>query len=285
MIILLEESRRMDKSILISDLKKIFKGKVALQNINLSINSGEIFGFLGPSGAGKTTTINILTGQLSPDEGKAEILGEDCTQLTSDNFLKLGIMSDNVGFYDRLSLYDNLLFFAKFHEVDITYLDSLLKRLKLHDDRFKKAEKLSTGMKQRMLLIRAILHSPQVIFLDEPTSGMDPTLSQIVHDLLLEIKKAGTTIFLTTHNMDEATKLCDSIALLHKGEIIEHGSPKEIIEKYSQIDKVKVTYFDGREIIVPKEEASKYLGKDTKTINSLETNLESIFIQLTGEKL
>jgi len=275
----------MDKSILISDLKKIFKGKVALQNINLSINSGEIFGFLGPSGAGKTTTINILTGQLSPDEGKAEILGEDCTQLTSDNFLKLGIMSDNVGFYDRLSLYDNLLFFAKFHEVDITYLDSLLKRLKLYDDRFKKAEKLSTGMKQRMLLIRAILHSPQVIFLDEPTSGMDPTLSQIVHDLLLEIKKAGTTIFLTTHNMDEATKLCDSIALLHKGEIIEHGSPKEIIEKYSQIDKVKVTYFDGREIIVPKEEASKYLGKDTKTINSLETNLESIFIQLTGEKL
>ena len=222
---------------------------------------------------------------MSPDEGKAEILGEDCTQLTSDNFLKLGIMSDNVGFYDRLSLYDNLLFFAKFHEVDITYLDSLLKRLKLYDDRFKKAEKLSTGMKQRMLLIRAILHSPQVIFLDEPTSGMDPTLSQIVHDLLLEIKKAGTTIFLTTHNMDEATKLCDSIALLHKGEIIEHGSPKEIIEKYSQIDKVKVTYFDGREIIVPKEEASKYLGKDTKTINSLETNLESIFIQLTGEKL
>ena len=169
--------------------------------------------------------------------------------------------------------------------MDITYLDSLLKRLKLYDDRFKKAEKLSTGMKQRMLLIRAILHSPQVIFLDEPTSGMDPTLSQIVHDLLLEIKKAGTTIFLTTHNMDEATKLCDSIALLHKGEIIEHGSPKEIIEKYSQIDKVKVTYFDGREIIVPKEEASKYLGKDTKTINSLETNLESIFIQLTGEKL
>ena len=275
----------MNKSIVISNLRKNFKGKTALQDINLSINGGEIFGFLGPSGAGKTTTINILTGQLSPDEGTAKILGEDCTQLTSDKFLELGIMSDNVGFYDRLSLYDNLIFFAKFHNVEISYLDSLLKRLKLYDDRFKKAEKLSTGMKQRMLLIRAILHSPQLIFLDEPTSGMDPTLSQVVHDLLLEIKEAGTTIFLTTHNMEEATKLCDSIALLHKGKIIESGSPHDIIDKYSQTDKVKVTYFDGKEIIVPKGEVSKYLGKNVKTINSLETNLESIFIQLTGEKL
>ena len=275
----------MNKSIVISNLRKSFKGKTALQDINLSITGAEIFGFLGPSGAGKTTTINILTGQLSPDEGTAKILGEDCTQLTSDKFLELGIMSDNVGFYDRLSLYDNLIFFAKFHNVEISYLDSLLKRLKLYDDRFKKAEKLSTGMKQRMLLIRAILHSPQLIFLDEPTSGMDPTLSQIVHDLLLEIKEAGTTIFLTTHNMEEATKLCDSIALLHKGKIIESGSPHDIIDKYSQTDKVKVTYFDGKEIIVPKGEVSKYLGKNVKTINSLETNLESIFIQLTGEKL
>ena len=275
----------MNKSIVISNLRKNFKGKIALQDINLSINSGEIFGFLGPSGAGKTTTINILTGQLSPDEGTVKILGEDCTQLTSDKFLELGIMSDNVGFYDRLSLYDNLIFFAKFHNVEISYLDSLLKRLKLYDDRFKKAEKLSTGMKQRMLLIRAILHSPQLIFLDEPTSGMDPTLSQIVHDLLIEIKEAGTTIFLTTHNMEEATKLCDSIALLHKGKIIESGSTHDIIDKYSQTDKVKVTYFDGKEIIVPKGEVSKYLGKNVKTINSLETNLESIFIQLTGEKL
>ena len=275
----------MNKSIVISNLRKNFKGKIALQDINLSINSGEIFGFLGPSGAGKTTTINILTGQLSPDEGTAKILGEDCTQLTSDKFLELGIMSDNVGFYDRLSLYDNLIFFAKFHNVGMSYLDSLLKRLKLYDDRFKKAEKLSTGMKQRMLLIRAILHSPQLIFLDEPTSGMDPTLSQVVHDLLLAIKEAGTTIFLTTHNMEEATKLCDSIALLHKGKIIESGSPHDIIDKYSQTDKVKVTYFDGKEIIVPKGEVSKYLGKNVKTINSLETNLESIFIQLTGERL
>ena len=275
----------MNDSILISNLTKKFKDKTALKEISFSISSGEIFGFLGPSGAGKTTTINILTGQLPPDGGEVKILGKDCIQLTSDDFLKLGIMSDNVGFYDRLSLYDNLLFFAKFHSVEIAYLDYLLKRLKLYDDRFNKAEKLSTGMKQRMLLIRAILHSPKVIFLDEPTSGMDPTLSQIVHELLLEIKNSGATIFLTTHNMDEATKLCDSIALLHEGKIVEQGSPREIIDKYSQTDKVKISYFDGREIIVPKEEAYKYLGENTKTINTLETSLESIFIQLTGDKL
>ena len=275
----------MNESILISNLTKKFKDKTALKEISFSINSGEIFGFLGPSGSGKTTTINILTGQLPPDEGEVKILGKYCAQLTSDDFLKLGIMSDNVGFYDRLSLYDNLLFFAKFHSVEIAHLDHLLKRLKLYDDRFNKAEKLSTGMKQRMLLIRAILHSPKVIFLDEPTSGMDPTLSQIVHELLLEIKNSGATIFLTTHNMDEATKLCDSIALLHEGKIVEQGSPREIIDKYSQTDKVKISYFDGREIIVPKEEAYKYLGENTKTINTLETSLESIFIQLTGDKL
>lgn len=275
----------MNDSILISNLTKKFKDKTALKEISFSISSGEIFGFLGPSGAGKTTTINILTGQLPPDEGEVKILGKDCAQLTSDDFLELGIISDNVGFYDRLSLYDNLLFFAKFHSVEIAYLDHLLKRLKLYDDRFNKAEKLSTGMKQRMLLIRAILHSPKVIFLDEPTSGMDPTLSQIVHELLLEIKNSGATIFLTTHNMDEATKLCDSIALLHEGKIVEQGSPREIIDKYSQTDKVKISYFDGREIIVPKEEAYKYLGENTKTINTLETSLESIFIQLTGDKL
>lgn len=275
----------MNDSILISNLTKKFKDKTALKEISFSISSGEIFDFLGPSGAGKTTTINILTGQLPPDEGEVKILGKYCAQLTSDDFLELGIMSDNVGFYDRLSLYDNLLFFAKFHSVEIAHLDHLLKRLKLYDDRFNKAEKLSTGMKQRMLLIRAILHSPKVIFLDEPTSGMDPTLSQIVHELLLEIKNSGATIFLTTHNMDEATKLCDSIALLHEGKIVEQGSPREIIDKYSQTDKVKISYFDGREIIVPKEEAYKYLGENTKTINTLETNLESIFIQLTGDKL
>ena len=275
----------MNDSILISNLTKKFKDKTALKEISFSISSGKIFGFLGPSGAGKTTTINILTGQLPPDEGEVKILGKDCIQLISDDFLKLGIMSDNLGFYDRLSLYDNLLFFAKFHNVEISYLDHLLKRLKLYDDRFNKAEKLSTGMKQRMLLIRAILHSPKVIFLDEPTSGMDPTLSQIVHELLLEIKNSGATIFLTTHNMDEATKLCDSIALLHEGKIVEQGSPREIIDKYSQTDKVKISYLDGREIIVPKEEAYKYLGENTKTINTLETSLESIFIQLTGDKL
>lgn len=275
----------MNDSILISNLTKKFKDKTALKEISFSISSGEIFGFLGPSGAGKTTTINILTGQLPPDEGEVKILGKYCAQLTSDDFLELGIMSDNVGFYDRLSLYDNLLFFAKFHSVEIAHLDHLLKRLKLYDDRFNKAEKLSTGMKQRMLLIRAILHSPKVIFLDEPTSGMEPTLSQIVHELLLEIKNSGATIFLTTHNMDEATKLCDSIALLHEGKIVEQGSPREIIDKYSQTDKVKISYFDGREIIVPKEEAYKYLGENTKTINTLETSLESIFIQLTGDKL
>ena len=222
----------MNKSIVISNLRKNFKGKIALQDINLSINSGEIFGFLGPSGAGKTTTINILTGQLSPDEGTVKILGEDCTQLTSDKFLELGIMSDNVGFYDRLSLYDNLIFFAKFHNVEISYLDSLLKRLKLYDDRFKKAEKLSTGMKQRMLLIRAILHSPQLIFLDEPTSALDLNNAVEFMKILKNISmKKEISVIIIIHDLNLASLFCDSLIILKDGKFIKKGSPKEVINE------------------------------------------------------
>lgn len=275
----------MKKIISFSQVNKKFKKTVALDNVSFEVSEGEIFGFLGPSGAGKTTTINILTSQLDVDSGNVEILEKNSQNLTYNDFVQIGIMSDNVGFYDRLTLYDNLKFFAKFHNVSIDYLDNLLKRLDLYDDRFKRANQLSTGMKQRMLLIRAILHTPKIVFLDEPTSGMDPTLSKKVHDILLELKNKGISIFLTTHNMDEATKLCDNVALLYKGKIIEMGSPQSVIDKYSQNDKVKIVFFDGSEKIVLKEEASKYLGINTKTINSLENNLENIFIQLTGDKL
>ena len=275
----------MEKIIIFNKVNKSFKDTVALSNVSFEVSEGEIFGFLGPSGAGKTTTINILTGQLDADSGEVKIIGKNSKDLKYNDFLKIGIMSDNVGFYERLSLYDNLKFFAKFHEVDIKYLDTLLKRLDLYDDRLKKANKLSTGMKQRMLLIRAMLHTPKIIFLDEPTSGMDPTLAKKVHDMLLELKSKGVSIFLTTHNMEEATKLCDNIALLYKGRIIEKGSPQSIIDKYSQIDKVKVVFFDGTEKIIPKEETYKYLCINTKTINTLENNLEDIFVQLTGDEL
>ena len=262
---------------------KKFNGKVALSDISFSVSEGEIFGFLGPSGAGKTTTINILTGQLVQDSGQAFILGKDAKDISADDLLNIGFVSDTVGFYEKMSLYKNLEFFAKFHNVSTEVLDHLLRELDLYQDKDKKAENLSTGMKQRLFLIRAILHTPKILFLDEPTSGLDPTLSQKVHRILFSLKEKGVTIFLTTHDMNEATKICDNIALLYQGNIIEYGAPQSIIDKYSDENKVVIRFQNGKEITVPKEEVANYLGQYVVSIHTMESSLESIFVQLTGK--
>ena len=262
---------------------KKFNGKVALSDISFSVSEGEIFGFLGPSGAGKTTTINILTGQLVQDSGQAFILGKDAKDISADDLLNIGFMSDTVGFYEKMSLYKNLEFFAKFHNVSTEVLDHLLRELDLYQDKDKKAENLSTGMKQRLFLIRAILHTPKILFLDDPTSGLDPTLSQKVHRILFSLKEKGVTIFLTTHDMNEATKICDNIALLYQGNIIEYGAPQSIIDKYSDENKVVIRFQNGKEITVPKEEVANYLGQYVVSIHTMESSLESIFVQLTGK--
>ena len=263
---------------------KAFNGRMAVDDISFTIFQGQIFGFLGPSGSGKSTTINILTGQLTQDSGQAWVLGKDTRQIGSDDLLDIGIMSDTIGFYERLSIYKNLLFFAKFHHVSTDYLDQLLRRLDLFDDKNKKAIDLSTGMKQRLLLIQAVLHTPKLLFLDEPTSGLDPTLSREVHRLLLELKNKGVTIFLTTHDMTEATEICDEIALLYQGKIIEAGAPQAVIDKYSDKGKVVIRFQNGKSIIVPQEETANYLAQHISSIHTSEATLASIFIQLTGEK-
>ena len=274
----------MQSIISISNLSKSFHHKVALDQVTLAISEGEVFGFLGPSGAGKTTTINILTGQMKPDNGTAMIFGKDCQQILPGDLRQIGIMSDSVGFYEKMTVIDNLTFFAKFHGVELAEVEQLLKRLDLYDARKSKAEKLSTGMKQRLLLIRAILHRPKILFLDEPTSGLDPSLSRKVHEMLMGLKEEGTTIFLTTHDMEEATKLCDRIALLHKGKLVEYGRPQEIIQKHSQEEMVELTYDNGRKRIVAKSELSEYLSQHVTSIHTLTTSLEDIFIKLTGEQ-
>lgn len=268
----------------VQNLSKKFKSTVALDDVSFSVAEGEIFGFLGPSGAGKTTTINILTNQLKEDSGVVEILGKNPDQITPDDYLKIGIMSDTVGFYENMTVYKNLEFFARFHGVPMAKVDELLKRLDLYEDRNKKAKKISTGMRQRLLLIRAILHEPEIVFLDEPTSGMGPTLSQKVHQLLLELKAKGISIFLTTHNMQEATKLCDKISLLNKGKILEYGSPEEIISKYRVDDNVHLLYKNGEEKVVPRDEVTSYLNSNVVSMHTAEPDLETIFIKLTGEK-
>ena len=268
------------------NLGKSFGSFKAISSLTFEVNKGEILGFLGPSGSGKMTTINILTGQLTPDQGQSSILGKSSTNLNEKDLANIGLITENSGYYEKLSLYDNLLFFAKLYDVPQGDLDDLMKRVGLYDRRKTLAEKLSTGMKQRMLLVRAIINKPQVLFLDEPTSGLDPSTSKSIHELIKELQAEGTTIFLTTHDMHEATILCDKIVLLNKGQIVEAGTPSDLIQKYNTAKRVKITYQSGEENYLSFSELGQ-VGQtdDILTIHSCEPTLEDVFIQLTGGKL
>lgn len=276
------------KIIDVKHISKKFGKMIALDDISFSIGKGEIFGFLGPSGSGKTTTINILTGQLSADNGQSLILGADSQKLSSEDLAKIGLVSDTSGFYEKMTLYNNLLFYSKFYGVPKSQIDDLLNKVGLYDSRNKVAAKLSTGMKQRMFLVKALINNPQILFLDEPTSGLDPATSRTIHELILELKASGTTIFLTTHDMNEATLLCDYLALLNKGKLVEEGKPSDLIQKYNTDKRVTVTYLDGNEITTDFINLNSLLTKDSKNISfihSCEPTLEDIFITLTGGNL
>lgn len=269
-------------------LSKRFGDRVALNNVSFTVKRGQIFGFLGPSGSGKTTMIKILTGQLIADEGESIILGQKSPNLASSELEKIGIVSDTSGFYEKMSLYDNLLFYSKFYNISQSRVDDLLKRVGLYESRKIVAEKLSTGMKQRMLLVRALINKPEVLFLDEPTSGLDPVTSQIIHELILELRASGTTIFLTTHNMNEATFLCDYLALLNKGKLVEQGIPSDLIQKYNKDKKIRVTDDNGNQVTIDFTELEQVVQfglENIFSIHSCEPTLEDIFIALTGGEL
>ena len=271
--------------IIVKNVTKKFNQKIALEEISFEVKKGEIFGFLGPSGSGKTTMIKILTGQLNADSGQTELLGKVSEKLTPADLEQIGLVSDTSGFYEKLSLYKNLQAYAKLYGKPNSRVDEVLKQVDLYDSKNLAAEKLSTGMKQRMFLARALINKPQVLFLDEPTSGLDPTTSKKIHELLLELKEAGTTIFLTTHDMNEATLLCDRLSLLNRGHLIEYGTPSSIIQKYNHEKKVQLTFADETQTEITFEELGQTDLAQVVAIHSCEPTLEEIFIQLTGEKL
>ena len=271
--------------ITVEKITKRFGNKTALNQIQFNVDKGEIFGFLGPSGAGKTTLINILTGQLKADEGTTQLLGKDTKDLTPEDLARIGLVGDSSGYYEKLSLEKNLIVYAKIYGLPNSRVDEVLEQVRLLESKKTIAEKLSTGMRQRMFLARALLNRPELLFLDEPTSGLDPMTSKKIHRLLEELKAAGTTIFLTTHDMVEATELCDRISLLNQGDLVEIGTPRDIIQKYNKEKRVKVTFNDHSEQVMAFEDLKDQDMTQVELIHSMEPTLEDIFIQLTGEKL
>ena len=271
--------------ITVEKITKRFGNKTALNRIQFNVEKGEIFGFLGPSGAGKTTLINILTGQLKADEGTTQLLGKDTKDLTPEDLAHIGLVGDSSGYYEKLSLEKNLIVYAKIYGLPNSRVDEVLEQVGLLESKKTIAEKLSTGMRQRMFLARALLNRPELLFLDEPTSGLDPMTSKKIHRLLEELKAAGTTIFLTTHDMVEATELCDRISLLNQGDLVEIGTPRDIIQKYNKEKRVKVIFRDHSAQVMAFEDLKDQDMTQVELIHSMEPTLEDIFIQLTGEKL
>jgi len=227
-----------------SEVVKRFGGDEVLSSVTFSVKRGEIFGMLGPSGAGKTTIINILTGQLDADGGYYE---------TGASALETGLMLDADGLYERLGCLDNLYVFTAIYGLPKSRAAAALRRVGLTGNEKKPVSALSKGMRQRLALARAIIHQPKVLFLDEPTSGLDPSTARGIHELILDLRDNDATVFLTTHNMDEAVRLCDRVVLLHEGWIVEQGEPSEICERHNAF----------------------------KTV----PDLESVFIKLTGVAL
>lgn len=280
----------MEAIISVQKLEHSFGEKKVLNDINLEIAPKEIFGLLGPSGAGKTTLIKILTGQLKSTSGETMVMDINSMKLTGEDYKSIGIMMDNFGLYERLNCYDNLKFYTMLNGVGKERIMEVLEKVGLQGAAKTIVSNLSKGMRNRLLLARAILTNPKLLFLDEPTSGLDPKTTEEIHKLILEQRQKGTAIFLTTHNMAEAEKLCDNVALLNEGKIVEYGNPKEVCRKYNHQKKLLLHLADGSDVALAQDKTcldklAAYLAEGTlETIHSTEPNLETVFMELTGRK-
>lgn len=274
-----------------SNIVKSFGSKRVLDGISFTVRRGQIFGLLGPSGAGKTTLIKILTGQLDHNAGTAEINGLDADKLTGEDNKKFGIMMDNFGIYERLNCYENLKIFAEIYGVKKDGILNALKKVGLENAKKTSAAKLSKGMRSRLRLARVFMIDPDILFLDEPTSGLDPATADEIHKIMLAEKGKGKTIFLTTHTMSEAEKLCNDIVMINEGKIVEHGSPQEICRRYNHQRMLKIHLSNGSDIQFPhNENASDKVAElikngSAETIHTTEPNLETVFMELTGKEL
>ena len=280
-----------NESIRLEHITKRFDKEPVLKDLNAVLQRGEILGFLGPSGAGKTTTIKILTGQLKPTSGDAYVLGIHVKNIDETIYEQIGIVTDQSGVYERMTVFENLKYFAQILKADAARIDELLQRVGLLEHKKKPAGKLSKGQMQRLVLARAVLHKPKVLFLDEPTSGLDPSTALDIHRLLVEMKQEGMSVFLTTHNMEEATKLCDHVALLNDGQIVEYGTPQELCLRYNQKKRYRILLENGEELTLEQSEETirkmSALLQQNKVaaLHSCEPTLEHVFLTVTGRNL
>ncbi len=268
--------------------------KYAVDDVSFEISKGEIFGFLGPSGAGKSTTQNILTGLLQLQKGDVEVAGYDVKNIKNKMFNKIGMSFEQSNVYSKMSGLENLEFYGKLFDVKTRDPMELIRMVGLDGKEHIKAGKYSKGMKHRLTFARSMINNPELWFLDEPTTGLDPAIASHIKDIIKEENEKGVTVFLTTHNMYIADELCDRVAFIVDGKIRLIDSPKELKLKYGE-KLVEVEYFRNGELVkesfstVVEEERNKLIevikGNDLQTMHSKEATLEEIFIKVTGRGL
>lgn len=265
-----------------------------IQGISFSVQQGEIFGFLGPSGAGKSTLQKILTGTLRNYQGSVRVFDTEVKQRTSQYYEHIGVDFEFPNFYSKFSALENLNYFGSLYASAIDDPMALLERVGLHQDANKKVRSYSKGMKMRLGFIRSIMHNPQLLFLDEPTSGLDPSNARIVKDMILEQKRLGKTIILTTHNMQDAKELCDRVAFIVNGTIKAVDSPDAFCKGGLHTTVEYACLVDGVEEKHSCELSNLNHANDFQSalqagrltsIHSKEQTLEDVFISLTGRGL
>ncbi len=232
-----------------SSLKKVYGKTVAVDNVSFEVEKGEVFGFLGPNGAGKTTTIRILTGVIMPDGGKVRICDIDVKKEPLFAKKIMGVVPEVCNVYVDLSSWENMMLAGKIYGVKRKErkkrAEELLKKFELWERKDEETRRFSKGMKQKLVLAMSLIHDPQVLFLDEPTSGLDVQSSRIIREMIRQLGQKGKTVFLTTHNIEEANILCNRIAIIDRGKIVKTDSPERLKSAFSKTQSIEVA-FDGK---------------------------------------
>jgi ABC-2 type transport system ATP-binding protein len=305
-------TKETEYAIQVEKLTKSYGDLLAVNGISFTVRKGEVFALLGPNGAGKTTTVEIIDTIRTPTSGKVTLLGMDVTKKKHDIVPRIGVLPQGFSSFDRITVRETLQYYSRLFCCTNTDIDGLIELVNLKDKTKEQYRNLSGGLKQRLGIAIALVNDPEVVFLDEPTTGLDPRARREVWEVLLGLKKKGKTVFLTTHYMEEAELLADTVAIISKGNVIAMGSPEELIESNAHylaltlqsVDEkvfevvrkmgfdpvldnhkyiaVRVEHTDDVQKILNaiKDAGALYLGLDVR-----KPNLEEVFLKLTGEAL
>ena len=278
------------------DVKKLYfsyTDKPFVENVSFHVGKGEIFGFLGPSGAGKSTIQKVLTGLNTKYKGSVKVAGTEIRERTNRFYENIGVDFEFSTCYEKFTARQNLAYFASLYEKQPRSIDELLHMVGLENDGDKKVGDFSKGMRSRLNFIKALIHDPDILFLDEPTSGLDPTNNRLMKDIILAEKKRGKTVIITTHNMFDATELCDQVAFIVAGKVSALDSPHNLIMSRGAA-KIQSTYYDKGEKTgeclldrTTEDKLLKNLISENRllSIHSSEPTLNDIFVDITGRTL